>query len=126
MLLQTKSSAELASNQSDERDLMPFPVLDMCITLFVEEKLDKEEALKVLRDTWSDDELRAMDPRYEEGMLKEWMYKFIRLFKNSIFKWVQSPKSVHVGSIELDSERALQLHIVQSMEWVERREEEGA
>ncbi|MGH9332126.1 MAG: NAD(+) synthase, partial [Vicinamibacteria bacterium] len=37
-LMKTEASAELAENQEDERDLMPFPVLDACFALFAGEK----------------------------------------------------------------------------------------
>ena len=39
------------------------------------------------------------------------------MFNRSIFKWVQSPLAIHVGSLDLDRERALQLPVVQRMEW---------
>ena len=32
----------------------------------------------------------------------------------SIYKWVQSPLSLHVGNLDLDRERALQLPVVQA------------
>ena len=36
---------------------------------------------------------------------------------NTIYKWVQTPLSLHVGNLDLDRERALQLPVVQSAEW---------
>ena len=48
------------------------------------------------------------------------MEKFIRLFRVSIFKWVQAPQSVHLGSLDLDRERALQIPVITSGEWLER------
>ena len=38
---------------------------------------------------WTDDELKAMAPDDQPGLLKEWVKKFARLFVGSIFKWVQ-------------------------------------
>ena len=35
----------------------------------------------------------------------------------SIYKWVQSPISLHVGNLDLDRERALQLPVVTRTEW---------
>jgi NAD+ synthase (glutamine-hydrolysing) len=35
----------------------------------------------------------------------------------SIYKWVQAPLSLHVGNLDLDRERALQLPVVESGEW---------
>jgi NAD+ synthase (glutamine-hydrolysing) len=39
------------------------------------------------------------------------------MFSRSIFKWVQSPIAIHLGSLDLDRERALQLPVVQRTEW---------
>ena len=44
--------------------------------------------------------------------------RFTTLFSQSIYKWVQSPLSLHVGSLDLDRERALQMPVVQKNEWV--------
>ena len=118
-LLTTKASAELAEAQEDERDLMPFPVLDACFALFAGEKLMPSDLYLALRAMWNDAELAAMRPDYRRGMLKEWVKRFLRLFVGSIFKWVQAPQTVHLGSLDLDRERALQLPVVQSAEWLD-------
>ena len=51
-----------------------------------------------------------------------WVEKFARLFLGSIYKWVQAPLSLHVGNLDLDRERALQLPVVQDREWAAREE----
>jgi NAD+ synthase (glutamine-hydrolysing) len=119
LLLSTKASAELREDQEDERDLMPFPVLDACFALFAGEKMMPKELYLAVRAMWSDDELREMRPDYRPGMLREWVKRFCRLFVGSIFKWVQAPQAVHLGALDLDRERALQLPVVQSTEWLE-------
>ncbi|MBN1410640.1 MAG: NAD(+) synthase [Spirochaetales bacterium] len=118
-VLNTKASAELAADQEDEKDLMPFDVLDSCMYLFVEEKKSPLAVYKIMRAMWSDDELKKLSPAYSPGTLKKWVLQFCRLFTNAIFKWVQTPQAVHVGKLELDRERALQLPVVQSREWLE-------
>lgn len=118
-LLETKASAELALDQEDERDLMPFPVLDACFALFAGEKLMPVALYRAVRSMWTDEELREMRPDYRPGMLKEWVKRFCQLFVGSIFKWVQSPQTVHLGRLDLDRERALQLPVVQSSEWLD-------
>ena len=45
------------------------------------------------------------------------MAKFARLFVQSIYKWVQVPISLHIGNLDLDRERALQLPVVTRAEW---------
>ena len=102
------ASAELADNQEDEKDLMPFPVLDACFALYAGEKLAPNEVYDVTVQ---------MFPEYPPETLKAWVSKFARLFSASIYKWVQTPLSLHVGNLDLDRERALQLPVVQHSEW---------
>ncbi len=118
-VLATTASAELKPDQEDEKDLMPFPVLDACFALFAGEKLQVSEVYQAIRQMWTDDDLKAMDSSYQPGKLEEWVRKFARLFVGSIFKWVQTPQAVHLGTLDLDRERALQLPVVQSREWLE-------
>jgi len=100
-------SAELAENQEDEKDLMPFPVLDACFLLYAGEKMSTAD-VKVA--------LRAMFPEHA-GKTDAWAERFSRLFTSSIYKWVQAPLALHVGNLDLDRERALQLPVVQKTEW---------
>jgi NAD+ synthase (glutamine-hydrolysing) len=108
LTLKKPASAELADNQEDERDLMPFPVLDACFALFAGEKMSEPEVYSALV---------SMFGEYEEAQLRAWVKKFIRLFVQSIYKWVQAPISLHVGNLDLERERALQLPVVQKAEW---------
>lgn len=117
--LKLKASAELEEDQNDERDLMPFPILDACLHLFVEDKLMPDEMYMVLREMFPPENLREMYPGCTKSDLKDWVKKFIRLFILSIFKWEQSPQGVHLGNLDLDRSRALQIPIVQSREWLE-------
>ena len=102
------ASAELADDQEDERDLMPFPVLDACFALFAGEKMSTGEVAEALT---------AVFPEHAQDRLKEWAARFVRLFSASIYKWVQAPISLHVGNLDLERERALQLPVVQRSEW---------
>jgi NAD+ synthase (glutamine-hydrolysing) len=87
---------------------MPFPVLDACLALYAGEKLAPGEVAYALRSLFPD-----LDPE----KLAAWAGRFATLFSRSIYKWVQSPLSLHVGSLDLDRERALQLPVVQNNEW---------
>jgi NAD+ synthase (glutamine-hydrolysing) len=102
------ASAELADDQEDERDLMPFPVLDACFALFAGEKMSPAEVAQALV---------AIFPEHPADRLNEWSARFVRLFTASIYKWVQAPISLHVGNLDLERERALQLPVVQRSEW---------
>jgi len=106
--LEKPASAELADDQEDERDLMPFPVLDACFVLYAGEKMAAAEVLEVVT---------TMFPEHERSKLEGWVARFARLFTQSIYKWVQSPITLHVGNLDLDRERALQLPVVQRTEW---------
>jgi NAD+ synthase (glutamine-hydrolysing) len=61
--------------------------------------------------------VRAMFPKEDPKRLEAWVGKFGKLFTASIYKWVQAPLSLHVGNLDLDRERALQLPVVQRSDW---------
>jgi NAD+ synthase (glutamine-hydrolysing) len=102
------ASAELAEDQEDERELMPFAVLDACFALFAGEKMAPGEVALALRSVFPDHPAERLDG---------WVARFVQLFCASIYKWVQAPLSLHVGNLDLDRERALQLPVVQRAEW---------
>ncbi len=106
--LKKPASAELADNQEDEKDLMPFPVLDACFALYAGEKMAPSEVRDVLL---------TMFPEHDRKTVEAWSARFARLFTQSIYKWVQTPLCLHVGNLDLDRERALQLPVVQRTEW---------
>jgi len=103
----------LKANQQAEDELMPFSVLDACLRLYAGEKLALEEIEQVLPDLF---------PEIDRTQLAEWARVFVELFTRSIYKWVQAPLSLHVGSLDLERERALQLPVVQRNEWNEPSE----
>lgn len=106
--LHTDPGPELADKQVAENELMPFPVLDACLHLYAGEKMSPDEVGTALT---------ALFPDYPADKLAGWAARFTKLFSQSIYKWVQSPLSLHVGSLDLDRERALQMPVVQKNEW---------
>lgn len=108
LVLAKPAGPELAPDQEGEKELMPFPVLDACFHLFGAEKLLPEEV---------EEALVVMFPGHTRDQLRAWVEKFTRLFLGSIYKWVQAPISLHIGNLDLDRERALQLPVVQNQEW---------
>ncbi|MEZ4261777.1 MAG: NAD(+) synthase [Polyangiaceae bacterium] len=108
LTLAKPASAELADDQEDERDLMPFPVLDACFMLYAGEKMSPDDV---------EEALVSIFPEIEADKLRTWSKRFARLFTQSIYKWVQAPLCLHVGNLDLDRERALQLPVVQRTEW---------
>jgi NAD+ synthase (glutamine-hydrolysing) len=99
---------ELMHDQVGEDELMPFPILDACFHLFAGEKLGPSDVVLAVR---------TMFPELSEEIAEAHVRKFVRLFTQSIYKWVQSPISLHVGNLDLDRERALQLPVVTQTEW---------
>jgi NAD+ synthase (glutamine-hydrolysing) len=101
---------ELADDQVGEEELMPFVVLDACFYLFAGEKLMPHEVAHALEQLF---------PERSAAQLQGYVDKFVRLFVQSIYKWVQSPLSLHIGNLDLERERALQLPVVTSAQWRE-------
>src|SRR5262249_36910521 len=81
-VLEPPAGPELAHGQVGEEELMPFPILDACFHLFAGEKLTPEEMRPVLTELF---------PEVPAERLQGYVDKFIRLFLQSIYKWVQSP-----------------------------------
>ena len=106
--LATPPGPELADAQTAEGELMPFPVIDACLHLYAAEKMSSAEVEQALI---------SLFPDATPAQAEEWAARFAKLFTQSIYKWVQSPLSLHVGSLDLDRERALQMPVVQKTEW---------
>ncbi len=110
-VLAKPAGPELAPDQVGEEELMPFPILDACFYLFAAEKLAPEEMRDVLIE---------MFPEIPADQLQANIDKFVRLFLQSIYKWVQSPLSLHIGNLDLERERALQLPVVTKASWTKK------
>jgi NAD+ synthase (glutamine-hydrolysing) len=104
----TGPSPELAAEQRAEAELMPFEVLDACLSLYAADKMAPTEVARALEATF---------PDRSPEQLRRWAEDFAERFSRAVFKWVQSPLALHVGSLDLDRERALQLPVVQKGEW---------
>jgi NAD+ synthase (glutamine-hydrolysing) len=106
--LATEPGPELGAEQSAEGELMPFPVLDACLSLYAGEKLSADEVASVLP---------ALFPNVDAAVLGAHAHRFATLFTRAIYKWVQAPLSLHLGALDLERERALQLPVVERDEW---------
>ena len=109
--LSAPAGPELAPNQKGEDELMPFRVLDACFHLYAAEKLSPPEIVQALGSMFPDDEVAERE---------RWVAKFVKMFVQSIYKWVQAPLSLHVGNLDLHRERALQLPVVETTEWTRK------
>lgn len=108
-VLAKPAGPELAADQEGEKELMPFPILDACFYLYAGEKLSPDEIRFVLR---------SMFPEVGSDTLDGYISRFVRLFMQSIYKWVQAPLSLHIGNLDLERERALQLPVVTRPAWM--------
>jgi NAD+ synthase (glutamine-hydrolysing) len=106
--LATEASPELGPAQRAETELMPYPNLDACLYLYAVEKLSVDEVAATLP---------ALFPDQDPASLRDDARRFADLFTHAIYKWVQAPLSLHIGALDLDRERALQLPVVQQNEW---------
>jgi len=115
LTLQKPASAELDDNQEDEKDMIPYPekynkpkdtfkILDACMHLIIGEKMSLVEAIEVLTQ---------MFPEHEPKYLAFAVHHFAKMFGRNIFKWKQSPTSLHLGNLDLDHSRALQVPVIQ-------------
>ena len=111
LCLKTVAGPELAKGQAAEAELMPFRILDACLHLYAGEKLSPTDVIAALT---------SLFPDVPTEDLERHARRFATLFTRSIYKWVQSPLALHVGSLDLDRERALQLPVVQCTEWWEK------
>jgi NAD+ synthase (glutamine-hydrolysing) len=107
-VLEQPAGPELAANQEGEKELMPFPLLDACFALYAGEKMTPAEMRAALGSIF---------PEIPATTLATQVDRFVGMFTRSIYKWVQAPLGLHVGNLDLDRERALQLPVVERTEW---------
>jgi NAD+ synthase (glutamine-hydrolysing) len=108
-VLSHPAGPELAHDQEGEKELMPFPILDACFALYAGEKLGPAEMRTALA---------SMFPELTPDLISTHVHRFLGLFCHSIYKWVQAPLGLHVGNQDLDRERAQQMPVVESDEWL--------
>jgi NAD+ synthase (glutamine-hydrolysing) len=100
-------SAELAPDQTDEEDLMPYPVLDEILKLYV----GKGHSLV---QCWRMVTLRF--PEYDAQRLREWVALFARRFANSQWKRNQHPVSPKVLDYDLHALHSFRLPLLYQMQ----------
>ncbi|MDP7638359.1 MAG: NAD(+) synthase [Candidatus Hydrogenedentes bacterium] len=105
-VLDIPPSAELAPDQEDEADLMPYAILDDLLYLFARRRM-------ALPDCW-----RVLCHRHEENdpeELRVWTSKFGRLFVQSQWKREQLPASLKVLDLDLDPKTGFRFPVTQSI-----------
>ena len=100
-------SAELAPNQTDEADLMPYIVLDDLLFLFARRRMS-------LADCWRMLVVRHPDCAAEQ--LRAWTASFGRLFVQSQWKREQLPVTLKVLELDLDPKTGFRFPVTQSID----------
>jgi NAD+ synthase (glutamine-hydrolysing) len=83
----------LDQKQTDEADLMPYPVLDVIERLAIGDKLPPRDCLDILGTEF---------PQYEADQLEQWVARFFRLWSRNQWKRERYAPSFHVDDKNLD------------------------
>jgi NAD+ synthase (glutamine-hydrolysing) len=81
------------AHQTDEDDLMPYPVLDAIERAAIRDKLTPRECLRVLTVRF---------PQYEAATLRAWTRRFFRLWSQNQWKRERYAPSFHLDDENLD------------------------
>ncbi len=106
-VLDIPPSAELAPDQEDETDLMPYIVLDDLLYLYARKRLS-------LPDCWR--LLCHRHPGQDAGQLRKWTADFARLFTQNQWKRDQHPVAMKVMDLDLDPKTGFRFPVTQSIQ----------
>ena len=106
-ILAIPPSAELAPDQTDEEDLMPYAVLDDLLFLFARRRM-------ALTDCWR--VLCRRHPDHAPEQLRAWTARFGTLFVQSQWKRDQHPVSMKVLELDLDPKTGFRFPVTQSIQ----------
>jgi len=107
MILKIPPTAELAPNQTDENDLMPYRVLDELIFLFAKQRLSLVDCWKILCLRFSE---------YSSKQLKKWTEDFAKRFVANQWKRDQHPVSLKVLEPDFDPKTGFRFPVIQSID----------
>jgi NAD+ synthase (glutamine-hydrolysing) len=105
-ILAIPPSAELAPDQTDEADLMPYVVLDDLLYLFAQRRMALAECWRVVCER---------HPAHDAELLREWTAKFGRMFVASQWKREQLPVALRVLDLDLDPKTGFRFPVLQSI-----------
>jgi NAD+ synthase (glutamine-hydrolysing) len=106
-ILAIPPSAELAPNQRDEDDLMPYVILDDLLFLFARRRMALADCWRVLVHRHRD---------HDPGQLRAWTATFGKLFVNNQWKREQLPVTMKVLDLDLDPKTGFRFPVTQSIE----------
>ena len=106
-ILAIPPSAELAPDQEDEADLMPYVVLDDLLYLFARRRMP-------LTDCWR--LLVPRHPNHDPEQLRTWTASFGKLFAFNQWKREQLPVALKVMDLDLDPKSGFRFPVTQSID----------
>jgi NAD+ synthase (glutamine-hydrolysing) len=106
-ILALAPSAELSEDQSDEAELMPYPVLDDILFLFAADRRTPVDVWRLACTKYPDE-----DPE----RLRGWVAQFVRLFAQNQWKRDQSPVGLKMLDLDLDPTTGFRFPVLQSLE----------
>jgi len=101
-------SAELTENQEDEKDLMPYVVLDDLLYLYARQRYSLADAWKILC---------LRHPNHPPETLRTWVADFARRFAASQWKRDQHPVATKVLELDLDPKTGFRFPVTQGIEY---------
>ncbi|MCC6153081.1 MAG: NAD(+) synthase, partial [Candidatus Hydrogenedentes bacterium] len=106
-VLDIPPSAELGPDQQDEKDLMPYVVLDDLLFLFARRRMS-------LADCWR--VLVYRHPKHKAEQLRAWTTRFGKLFVHNQWKREQLPVTMKVLDLDLDPKTGFRFPVTQSID----------
>ncbi len=101
-------SAELAPGQEDEKDLMPYVVLDDLMHLYARRRLSLADCWKIII---------ARHPEHGPEQLRTWTADFARRFAQNQWKRDQHPVALKVMDLDLDPKTGFRFPVTQSIQY---------
>jgi NAD+ synthase (glutamine-hydrolysing) len=106
-VLDIPPSAELAPDQKDEADLMPYVVLDDLLHLFARRRMSLPDCWRILV---------ARHPEHDAEQLRTWTANFGKLFAYNQWKREQLPVTMKVMDLDLDPKTGFRFPVTQSIQ----------
>jgi NAD+ synthase (glutamine-hydrolysing) len=106
-ILDIPPSAELAPDQQDEADLMPYAVLDDLLYLFARRRMSLPDCWRVLV---------YRHPNHDAEQLRTWTGNFGKLFAYNQWKREQLPVTMKVLDLDLDPKTGFRFPVTQSIQ----------
>ncbi|MBI4558456.1 MAG: NAD(+) synthase [Candidatus Hydrogenedentes bacterium] len=100
-------SAELAPDQRDEADLMPYVILDDLMYLFAKRRMSLVDCWRILCHRHKD---------HNAEQLRTWTARFGKLFVHNQWKREQLPVTMKVMDLDLDPKTGFRFPVTQSIE----------